>query len=339
MDTIKVSLYGPTGSGKTVLFAAMMNYLTKSNDYTITSFSPQATGVNGKLAALNWPDPTPPEGNAEEICYSYRNEKEFKVISHAGEAYIRNNEFNIDSFLQEYRKSGCHVFIAVVNPFLSDVSLAFKGFRNLVARIQSSTTSPISFGNACKITAKTMFGRDDMEALNIPGLNKLLQHDSGIVLRYDHNPVDVEQRFQFDPDNREINVLIKQAISTIVQQRGLYFHALKAIATHIPNLIAVLTHIDLLDFMPCICVNDLDPIFNGIFGYRRDRSVRQQVCAPLLLTGIRNPQENINLHPVFIRGFSNYSWDSFFDCIKTLGEGELSKRKSKNKIFGLIEIR
>ncbi len=158
MNTYHVDIYGPPGSGKTVVLAGLYLYLTKYskpagkaaaptpglldqvdrlnrlefNTHTVVYYRDAASG-----SSPGGPSHTVDPHREERVKFLLEDPSEMVLTSHAGEELISGRGFNTATLLEQFQNDESRILVTVLNPFLCNEELARDAMRNLIATLQA----------------------------------------------------------------------------------------------------------------------------------------------------------------------------------------------------------
>ncbi len=177
------------------------------------------------------------------------------------------------------------IFIACVNPFRVDETVAWKGLQQFMALLQASPRNR-SLAEAFSAAARTLLHFDFDQPFDGPTPAGILPESQEVVVRYDSSAPPAQDPFSWRyPDGRDAEATRTACRAWLHQQIRLAAPAhqlLRRALAASRNSMAVLTHIDLIDAMlPSIAFADVERIFDHLFEGRLDHHVGQQVAGRL----------------------------------------------------------
>ncbi len=292
MNDYEVEIYGHAGAGKTILLASLYNALSnmrESGKEEISNLyqSAELADKTRDLIAFNkFPGPTEKTDNPVQFLTFRLTVKgkpiNLRISAHAGEEH-RDKETK--AIREEVADKSKKLLVVVVNPFLHNADLAWKAFRNLIA-VLLQDEQLLSFQEACYAASYILFqvteeSLDDNYLKHV-GVEATFQPLEGVRLKYDHHEPDIEKRFTLDNASDEATQSLeklKELVTRIVQGEQGDRDRLINLVKGLENSMVVLSHIDLVDLLPCIEQADFDYVCNVLFNWEPNRSYRQQLLA------------------------------------------------------------
>ncbi len=289
---IKVSIYGPVASGKTVFLTSLFHHILWDNscgDFNIIGMNEKMSKLHEDMIKGKWPKPTPFHDDKERFVYKYKN-KIYEIVSLSGEKTYDGKTFNVTEIINEYKNSGSKVFIGVINPFFVDSDLAYDCFLNLIAYIQMAAKNNgllLSIAESCKLAAKAMFSYSFQDFDNTPSLEEnqkeflyetklqfyyTKQDVEDIKKRVENNKkTDLKSYLKYEPDNQdekdEIFKILKLFIKNLFDSNQIQYGLFRSILREIPDdskKIIILSYYDIRAFMGYITDKHFEPVFEKI---------------------------------------------------------------------------
>jgi hypothetical protein len=320
----EVELYGNTGAGKTVLLTALYHLAVAPNSHIrVTNYSPNLDQQRRRILQQQDVERTA-LGIGENLSFQLIFKKIAKPIevvatAHAGEDHVpQTNETYQDvvdrikaQFISNDNKLKDHkLLVIVVNPFLHDLDLAWKAFRNLVAYLQNTLSQqvagqqqPLAIKEACYAAANILFHiQPDNFKKYFINPDQLFENLANARLVYDCQATDPEQSFQWEncmDANAAIdfNQQFESALEKIVGSQQGDRVLLQNLMRDLKNSMVVLSHVDLASHLKSIDVEDFDKVFNLIFA-NPNRSYRRQLLAKNLILHVGYADNGeIQVHP------------------------------------------
>jgi hypothetical protein len=355
VSDLNIDLYGPPGSGKTVLLAALYKFVDR-NAVTDLAASAKILEQYRKLENRQFTTPTlttstQPDGPGADPAaqrkdsdpdsgewISFRQDgTNVRVISHRGESLLQGGSLNTIRVIEPFKANPSRILVAVLNPFVSDDRLAWKAVRNLIATLQKRLG--VSFTRALYMAVDGLFHieKDKLNLMSRTLATLVEQHGNDIVLLYEHDTPVLEQRFRWqgpqDEIGKSISDELERVVRMVVANTQPYRDAVRGATKELPNCLVVLTHIDLDDLMPSIDAPDFDYIFDELFNNKADRRVSQQLLAQMF-------RVNVDDQGITPWEFLEQSPRRFYRYIISLARPDAERLLDKpaQKIFAVIGI-
>ena len=308
---IDVEIWGPPGSGKTVLLASLyetFDHLRELDGFTmsrelqdvhrqlledqstpITRPSAERRAVGGLQGEQMSVTLSPGEHRGEATTAAGRR---VRLVSHAGED-LRTGA-TIDAAAWAAGRDG-KVVIACFNPFLLDADLAWKGIRHLTAVLQGPGLGyPLQ--QAVTEAVYALLHVDADVLLRRAKLRNLLPFFERTVITYDAGQPDPDRRFdwgQTDPGARQqLTDELQKFVHEQVRLAAPLVNVVRRGLRSLRHVVVVLTHVDVVDaLLPSITFADFERVFSDLFAGRPLRQANQQVLARLFHIEVSTPYE------------------------------------------------
>jgi hypothetical protein len=305
---IDVEIWGPPGSGKTVLLASLyetFDHLRELDAFTMSRelqdvhrqlLEDQSTPITrpsaerravGGLQGEQMSVTLHPAGDGENRSVPGRR---VRIVSHAGED-LRTGA-TIDAAAWAAGRDG-KVVIACLNPFLLDAEFAWKGLRHLIAVLQGPSIGyPLQ--QAVTEAVYALLHVDADAVLRRSKLRNLLPYFQQTTLTYDASQPDPDLRFdwgQTDPMLRQqLTDELRRFIHEQVRLAAPLVNVVRRGLRQLDHVVVVLTHVDLVDaLLPSITFADFERVFHDVFAGRPHRMANQQVLARLFHIEVSMP--------------------------------------------------
>ncbi len=291
MSGLNVEIYGPPGSGKSVFLAVLYKHLDRSQvkDLEASDWILKQYGlINAQqFPTASLPVTTGTDGEFVSFKRTVTNNSDatIRLVSHAGENLLDKGNLRSNEFLQRFELDPSRLFVAAMNPFVCDQSLAWKALRNLIATLQTRIGVP--FSQALYMSTGALFHVEKkLIESTYPSVPAIVQKiGDGLSLTYDPTAPQVQARFRWSGgdarDVAELQELLLRMTSTIVGVTAPYRDAIREALRRLPNSVVVLTHIDLCDLISSVGPEDFNRVFEDIFKRRPDRLAYQQILGEM----------------------------------------------------------
>ncbi len=308
-----VEIWGPPGSGKTVLLASLyetFDHLRELDAFTMSRelqdvhrqlLEDQSTpitrpaaerravgGLQGEQMGVTLPLAARPAADGSPGPGGRR----VRIVSHAGED-LRTGA-TIDAAAWAAGRAG-KVVVACFNPFLLDAEFAWKGLRHLIAVLQGPSIGyPLQ--QAVTEAVYALMHVDADAVLKRGKLRNLLPFFQQTTLTYDPGQPDPDLRFdwgQTDPVLRQqLTDELRRFIHEQVRLAAPLVNVVRRGLRQLDHAVVVLTHVDLVDaLLPSITFADFERVFDDLFAGRPNRLAHQQVLARLFHIEVSTPYE------------------------------------------------
>ena len=304
---IDVEIWGPPGSGKTVLLASLYETFDHLRELDAFTMSRELQDVHRQLLEDQSTPITRPSAErravgglqGEQMSVTLHpagtgpaSGRRVRIVSHAGED-LRTGA-TIDAAAWAAGRDG-KVVIACLNPFLLDADFAWKGLRHLVAVLQGPSIGyPLQ--QAVTEAVYALFHVDADAVLRRAKLRNLLPFFQQTTLTYDASQPDPDLRFdwgQTDPTLRQqLTDELRRFIHEQVRLAAPLVNVVRRGLRQLDHAVVVLTHVDLVDaLLPSVTFADFERVFDDLFAGRPNRLANQQVLARLFHIEVATPYD------------------------------------------------
>ena len=309
---IDVEIWGPPGSGKTVLLASLYETFDQLRELDAFTMSRELQDVHRQLLEDQSTPITRPSAERRAVGGLQGEQmsvtlhpggdpdravdpsvgRRVRIVSHAGED-LRTGS-TIDAAAWAAGRDG-KVVIACLNPFLLDAEFAWKGLRHLIAVLQGPTIGyPLQQAVTEAVYALLHVEADAL--LRRSKLRNLLPYFQQTTLTYDPGQPDPDLRFdwgQTDPMLRQqLTDELRRFIHEQVRLAAPLVNVVRRGLRQLDQAVVVLTHVDLVDaLLPSVTFADFERVFNDVFAGRPHRMANQQVLARLFHIEVSMPYE------------------------------------------------
>ncbi len=310
---LDVEIWGPPGSGKTVLLASLyetFDHLRELDAFTMSRelqdvhrqlLEDQSTpitrpsaerravgGLQGEQMSVTLQPTRRADGTPADPAAGRR----VRIVSHAGED-LRTGA-TIDAAAWAAARAG-KIVVACFNPFLLDADFAWKGLRHLIAVLQGPSIGyPLQ--QAVTEAVYALMHVDAEAVLRRAKLRNLLPFFQQTTLTYDASQPDPELRFDWggtDPVLRQqLSDELRRFIHEQVRLAAPLVNVVRRGLRQLDHAVVVLTHVDLVDaLLPSVTFADFERVFDDLFAGRPARLASQQVLARLFHIEVSTPYE------------------------------------------------
>ena len=277
---LDVEIWGPPGSGSTVLLASLFETFDHLRELDSATLSPTLEQAYRQLADDPAKAPSGPTGE-ERLTVTLAPIDGGRAVRQRVRIGVGDAP-RIGAAIEAAGRAGT-VVVACFNPCLLDVEVAWKGLRHLVAVLQGSTVG-LSFTRAVTEAAAAVLHVDADAVLARPRLRALLPQLERTTLTYDAAQPDADRRFdwgQIDPAFRQqVCDELRRLIHEQVRLNAPVVNAIRRGLRSVERAVVVLTHVDLIEaFAPTVTFADVERLFDDLFGERPVRLANQRVLA------------------------------------------------------------
>ncbi len=309
LPDVDVEIWGPPGSGKTVLLASLYETFDQLRELDAFTMSRELQDVHRQLLEDQSTPITRPSAErravgglqGEQMSVTLHpagdgdtraDGRRVRIVSHAGED-LRTGA-TIDAAAWAAGRDG-KVVIACLNPFLLDAEFAWKGLRHLIAVLQGPSIGyPLQ--QAVTEAVYALFHVDAEAVLRRAKLRNLLPFFEQTTLTYDAGQPDPDLRFdwgQTDPTLRQqLTDELRRFIHEQIRLAAPLVNVVRRGLRQLDHAVVVLTHVDLVDaLLPSVTFADFERVFDDLFAGRPNRMANQQVLARLFHIEVSMPYE------------------------------------------------
>ncbi len=297
----QAELWGVPGAGKTALAASILAHLRRLPD--VARYEIKASPAIEKLASdLSGTDASeaPPRGSIDYLSFLVRDETGRTPFRLRITAIHGEGTRGVDAggrperFIAERQK---RLLVACYNPFLTEPvqlhsssaagpkGLALRGLLGMISTLQ--TRAGLNIRQAIVQSALALFHLQphDLESyFQLQNVLKFFDHFEGKPVQLVYHPRWSERHgddgFEWndgDPTaNRELADELEIICERIVERAGPLTESLRSLVKKVDSAIVVLTHLDLMQFIPSVEMQDIEAAFDHGFAGRDARLVWQQ---------------------------------------------------------------
>ena len=310
---LDVEIWGPPGSGKTVLLASLYETFDHLGELDAFTMSRELQDVHRQLLEDQSTPITRPsaerravgglQGEQMGVTLPARGDgrptgdapvgRRVRIVSHAGED-LRTGA-TIDAAAWAAGRAG-KVVVACFNPFLLDADFAWKGLRHLIAVLQGPSIGyPLQ--QAVTEAVYALMHVDADAVLRRAKLRNLLPFFEQTTVTYDAAQPDPDLRFdwgQTDPVLRQqLSDELRRFLHEQVRLAAPLVNVVRRGLRQLDHAVVVLTHVDLVDaLLPSVTFADFERVFDDLFAGRPGRLAHQQVLARLFHIEVSTPYES-----------------------------------------------